>query len=97
MTQTPFSDQAYRHMMPIHDLLSRIRWDRRFGQGRFEIGYYDRVEGRVLIVPFNEIRFPEDDHRTFELIDDEGEIHRIPYHRVRSVSRNGAEIWRRNS
>jgi len=79
-------------------LLARVDgWDRRFGQGRFEIGYYDRVEGRVLIVPFNEIRFPEDDHRTFELIDDEGEIHRIPYHRVRSVSRNGAEIWRRNS
>jgi hypothetical protein len=29
-------------MTPIHDLLSRIRHDKEFGRGRFEIGYWDR-------------------------------------------------------
>lgn len=29
-------------MTPIHELLNRIRWDKEFGQGRFEVGYHDR-------------------------------------------------------
>ena len=32
-------------MMPIHELLSRIRRDEAFGQAEFEIGYYDRLLG----------------------------------------------------
>ena len=35
-------------MIPIHDLLSRIRWDAAFARSRFVIGYWDRVAGRVL-------------------------------------------------
>ena len=31
-------------MIPIQELLSRIRWDESFGKGDFEIGYYDRVD-----------------------------------------------------
>ena len=34
-------------MTPIHELLNRIRWDKEYGQGRFEIGYFDRYEGMV--------------------------------------------------
>jgi hypothetical protein len=34
-------------MTPIHELLSRIRWDKEFGRGQFEIGYYDRLEDAV--------------------------------------------------
>jgi hypothetical protein len=40
-------------MMPIHELLSRIRRDEAFGQAEFEIGYYDRLLGacpRIAIV-----------------------------------------------
>ena len=29
-------------MQPIHELLARIRHDRAFGRGQFEIGYFDR-------------------------------------------------------
>ena len=38
-------------MIPIHQLLSRIRWDPEFGRGTFDLGYFDRVEERVVIVP----------------------------------------------
>jgi len=31
-------------MPPIHELLSRIRWDKNFGHARFELGYFDRCE-----------------------------------------------------
>ncbi|MFN6960799.1 MAG: DUF504 domain-containing protein, partial [Rhodocyclaceae bacterium] len=34
-------------MQPIHELLSRIRWDAEFGQGEFVIGYWDRVDRRL--------------------------------------------------
>jgi len=82
-------------MLPIHKLLNRIRWDPRFRAGHFEIGYYDRRENRILVVPLAAIRFPAGTRFAFELYDDEGALHRIPLHRVRQVTRNGRVIWRR--
>jgi uncharacterized protein (UPF0248 family) len=82
-------------MLPIHKLLSRIRWDPRFRIGRFALGYYDRVARRIVQVPFETIRFPADTPRVFEIWDEEGNLHRIPFHRVRRVYRNGRIIWAR--
>ena len=82
-------------MLPIHELLNRIRWDKEFGDARFEIGYYDRHEKAVQRVALRDISFPADKRRVFELIDDSGLTHRIPFHRVRQVYRNGELIWRR--
>ncbi len=82
-------------MTPIHELLNRIRWDPDFAQGNFELGYYDRVEGKIIRVPFKEVIFPEDEPQTFKLIDADGEIHRVPFHRVREVYKDGHRIWQR--
>ena len=38
-------------MIPIHQLLNRIRWDHEFARGSFHLGYYDRAENRVILVP----------------------------------------------
>jgi uncharacterized protein (UPF0248 family) len=81
--------------MPIHELLNRIRWDTKFGQADFEIGYYDRVEDRIIHVPMREIFFETGDHFAFDLYDKEGELHSIPLHRVKEVIRNGELIWHR--
>ena len=82
-------------MIPIHELLNRIRWDRQFGQGRFAVGYYDRVMNRVIVVPFQEIHFDPGDHFAFQFIDDEGETHNVPLHRIRDVYKDGERIWHR--
>ncbi len=82
-------------MQPAQDLLNRIRWDQEFGDADFEIGYYDRVEDRIIRVPFAALNFPTDDHLVFELLDSAGEVRRIPYHRVREIHRNGRCIWSR--
>jgi uncharacterized protein (UPF0248 family) len=82
-------------MTPIHELLNRIRWDKKFGQGQFEIGYYDRIEGAVHRVALREIVFPEEERRAFELVDESGVVHRIPFHRVREVIKDGQIIWQR--
>ena len=52
-------------MIPIQDLLHRIRWDEEFGKGNFEIGYYDRVKDRIIRVSFQRIIFKKGDKFSF--------------------------------
>ena len=82
-------------MIPIHELLNRIRWDSEFAKGDFELGYYDRMANRVIVVPLKEVKFPTESPSTCELMDADGQVHRIPFHRVREVYRNSQRIWRR--
>lgn len=81
-------------MIPIHELLSRIRWDNHFN-GDFVLGYYDRIRDEIVYVPFADISFPAGDHFSFELIDNDGMLHAVPFHRVREVLRDGKRIWHR--
>ena len=83
-------------MTPIHELLNRIRWDREFGHGEFELGYFDRVEKRIIMVAFKEVAFSQDDSQTFQIVDAEGQSHRVPFHRVREVLKDGHRIWSRS-
>jgi len=82
-------------MIPIHELLNRIKWDDEFGQADFIIGYHDRFEDGIIKVPLKELFFNKEDHFDFELIDDMGDMHTIPLHRIREVYRNGQLIWHR--
>lgn len=82
-------------MIPIHELLNRIRWDAEYGRADFKIGYYDRIEDTIIIVPLKKLHFEPDDHFSFELYDDSAEVHMVPLHRIRQVYRNGELIWER--
>ncbi len=50
---------------------------------------------RIIVVPLAELNFPRDDLQGFRLVDGEGRIHRVPYHRVREVYQDGRGIWHR--
>jgi hypothetical protein len=52
-------------MIPIHEVLNRVRWDREFAQGNFELGYYDRAEDRIILVPLKDVTFPTESPSTF--------------------------------
>ena len=82
-------------MQPIHELLNRIRWDKEFGRGQFEIGYLDRHKAVIQKVWLERITFPEGNRRVFDLADEAGQMRRIPFHRVREVLRDGEVIWKR--
>jgi uncharacterized protein (UPF0248 family) len=82
-------------MIPIHELLNRIRWDPEFAKGDFELGYYDRTENRIIKVLLKEVTFPPKTRSTFEVMDADGQVHRIPFHRVREVHKDGQRIWHR--
>ena len=83
-------------MIPIHELLSRIRWDANFARSRFVIGYWDRVAGQVLHADLREITWDPDNPTFFDLMDEDGVAHSIPFHRVREVWRDGSLIWQRH-
>lgn len=82
-------------MTPLHELLARIRWDPAFGSGTFALGYWDRVLGRIVTVPLREVAMDPNDRFAFEVLDDEGRAHHVPFHRVRQVFRDGVLIWSR--
>lgn len=83
-------------MIPVHDLLNRIRWDPEFGRGEFAIGYYDRVARGVVTVPLAAVRFDPQHRFFFDVTDAEGAVHAVPFHRVRRIYKDGRLIWQRD-
>jgi len=82
-------------VIPIQDLLHRIRWDPEFGKGEFEIGYDDHVTARIVRVPFRRVRLERGERFAFDAVEDDGSTHMVPFHRVRAVWRDGELIWQR--
>ena len=83
-------------MKAIQELLNRIRWDKEYAKADFTVGYYDRIENKIILVPFRELYFDDEDHFGFQVLDDEGVTHNIPLHRVKEVYKNGKLIWHRD-
>ena len=81
-------------METIRELLNRIRWDKEFGQGTFDVGVFDRVSDTVLFYPLEELQFEKGNHFSFTICLD-GQIVTIPFHRIRQVRENGQAIWKR--
>ncbi len=84
-------------MIPIHELLARIRWDPAFGRGRFEIAYLDRKRKALVRLPLERTRMAAGERFAFEALEEDGSVHSVPYHRVRAVWRDGELIWSRNA
>lgn len=77
-------------MTPIHELLNRIRWDKDFGSGQFEIGYLDRHQRTVQRVGLENVVFSQGDRRAFELTDPDGQS----AHPTASSARGPAQLQR---
>lgn len=98
------ADSRQRRIVPegegvptIKQLLDRIRWDPAFGGGEFELGYYDRIQKRILRVPLRELIHPPGRDGFFEFMDDSGERRSVPLHRIRDLYKDGELIWHRPS
>jgi uncharacterized protein (UPF0248 family) len=82
-------------MQPVHELLARIRWDPEFGRGEFELEFFDRMGSSLVRVPLREVGYAAEDHFFFYYLDEDGEEHSVPFHRIRSVYKDGERIWHR--
>jgi uncharacterized protein (UPF0248 family) len=82
-------------MITIRALLDRIRWDQVFSRGQYVIGYFDRLESRIIQVPLADVRIDPDNRYAVLLTDAAGQERTIPLHRVYRVYRNGELVWER--
>jgi uncharacterized protein (UPF0248 family) len=81
---------------PIQELFSRIRWDKEFAKGRFEISFYDRIKNEIDSVQLEAVQFMEGDrYFAFQFVDKDGEGHSVPFHRIREIRKDGKPIWQR--
>lgn len=78
-------------MMPIKDLLNKIKWDERETESEYEIGYFDRIANKLIFVDLMEVEV-----RDGVLIDwiDDREV-TIPFHRIKEVKKKGVVVWKR--
>lgn len=82
-------------MQPINELLNRIHGDPEFGRGCFEIGYSDRMDNKIIRLPFNEVTQLPGNKFSFHVFDEDGILHCVPMHRVQEVYKDGELIWKR--
>ncbi len=82
-------------MQPLHELRHRIRWDAEFGRGEFALGYYDRVLGEELVIPFSSVGLDTSGRPALPFTDPGEATQRLPLHRVRTVYKNGQVTWKR--
>ena len=83
-------------MKTVQEILNRIRWDENFAKHRFKIAFFDRLEQNLITIDFSELQFSPDDHFCFHFVDTFGEIHSVPYHRVRAIYSDDMLIWQRD-
>jgi uncharacterized protein (UPF0248 family) len=95
INKTSKSNESGQSMMPIRELLNRIRWDKEFAKAEFLIGYYDRLEDALFFVPLKRVVQEPGNHFSVKIMDDEGVVHLVPFHRIKAVYRNGELIWKR--
>jgi uncharacterized protein (UPF0248 family) len=75
-------------MLPIKDLLNRIRWDEKENPEDYEIAYTDRVLKKEIKIMFKDISRVEDE---FMIVNEAS----IPLHRITKVYKKNKLIWER--
>jgi len=82
-------------LIPIHELLARIRWDPEFGHGRFVLGYVDHATDELQHVAVQDARPDPANPSLLTVVDERGAVVSLPLHRIHEVLRNGEVIWQR--
>lgn len=78
-------------MQPIHELLNKIKWDKRENPNEYSIFYFDRILKKLIKIPYNKIKRIEG---IFMVLDNEDESN-IPLHRIKKVTKNNIVVWQR--
>lgn len=79
-------------MIPIQDLLNKIKWDERENPQDYILYYHDRVRGKLMQLKYNDILGIEDGFMT---VNREGKETAIPLHRIKKVEKKGKTVWER--
>lgn len=83
-------------MVSIHQLLEGIRRDAHGAPGDLVVGYWDRLDNRLVRVPMRRVHYGGNPDGGLVIEDEEGCMYRVPLDRVRVVLRDGEPIWQRD-
>jgi len=78
-------------MIPIEELLNKVKWDKKESPEDYVLLYYDRVENTLKEIPLTQVEVEEGFMKTG--ID--GKEISIPLHRIKEVKKKGETIWKR--
>lgn len=76
-------------MIPIKELLNKIKWDKRYYPEQYTAYYHDRIEDNLVPVNLESIRT----EGNFMVVDKDDT--KIPLHRIRKVMKGRMLVWRR--
>ena len=79
-------------MIPIRELINKIKFDDRENPEDYVLFYLDRVEDKLKPIKFVEIKRTEGNFMVLDRGDEEVEI---PMHRIRKVEKKGEVVWER--
>jgi len=78
-------------MQPIHELLNKIKWDKRENPKQYSIFYFDRILNKLIKIPYAKIKRIEG---SFMVLNNEDETN-VPLHRIKKVAKNNTVVWER--
>jgi len=78
-------------MQPIHELLNKIKWDKRENPKLYSIFYYDRILKKLIEIPYKKIKRIEG---SFMILNNEDESN-VPLHRIKKVAKSNIVVWER--
>ncbi|MBW3001982.1 DUF504 domain-containing protein [Candidatus Woesearchaeota archaeon] len=79
-------------MIPIKELLNKIKWDKNENPEDYTVGYYDRLKKEIIEFPFTSIKEIDEN---FMLVEVAGEEKTIPLHAIKIVRKKGEQLWKR--
>ncbi len=79
-------------MIPVKDLINKIKFDAREKAEDYVLFYLDRVEDKLKPIKFKEIKRTEGNFLVLERDSEEVEI---PMHRIKKVEKKGKVVWER--
>ncbi len=77
-------------MIPIKDLINKIKWDKRENPKDYSLIYIDL--GKKKKLAYTDIKRLEGN---FMIIERNREETEIPLHRIREVKKKGKSVWKR--
>lgn len=79
-------------MIPILNLLNKIKWDKNLNPEEYSIFYLDRITKSLIEIRYNDIKKIE---KSFMILEKNNEEVNIPLHRIRKVKRKNKLVWER--
>ncbi|MDO8740512.1 MAG: DUF504 domain-containing protein [Candidatus Woesearchaeota archaeon] len=79
-------------MIPIKELLNKVKWDKRENPEDYSVFYLDRVLNRLIEISYKNIKRLDGE---FFVINKNEEDTFIPLHRIREVRKKGKLVWQR--